>query len=102
MGVFPGIFDQHCKLVTTDPGDGVAGSHAAHQPLGGLHQQGVTGRMAQVVVDELEVVEVHRQDGDRTPVAVIKLHHVIEAVVEQHAVCQVGQRVAQCPIGRAV
>ncbi len=102
MGVLPGIFDQHCEFVTTDPGNGVTGSHATHQPLGGLHQEGIAGRMAQVVVDELEVVEVHRQDGDRTLIAMIKLHHMIETVVEQHAVGQIRQRVAQCPVGRAM
>ncbi len=94
MGVLPGIFDQHSEFVATEPGNRVAGSHTTHQPLGGLHQQGVTGGMTQVVVDEFEVVEVHRQDGDRTLVAMIKLHHVIEPVAEQHPVGQVGQGVA--------
>ena len=65
MRVLPGIFDEHGEFVTADPGDGVTGSHAAHQSLSGLHQQRVADGMAQVVVDELEVVEVHRQHRDR-------------------------------------
>ena len=59
MGVLPGVFDEHAEFVTAEPGDGVAGACTAQQSLPGLDQQRVAGGMAQVVVDEFEVVKIH-------------------------------------------
>ncbi len=94
MRVLPGVLDEHRELITAESRDGVTATHAAEQSLRGLHQQRVTGGVAQVVVDQFEVVDIHRQDRDRTLVAVIERDRVIKPIMEQDPVGQVGQRVA--------
>ena len=102
MGVFSGVFDEHRKFVAAEPGDGVTATYAVQQSVCGLDQQRVAGGMAQVVVDELEIVEVHRQHSHRAMVAVIELDCMLEPVVKQDPVGQVGQWITQCTVGRAV
>ena len=55
-------------------------------------QQLVAGAVAEAVVDELEVVDVEEHDGD---LGVRPRQRVAEAIEEQHAVGQAGQRVVQ-------
>jgi hypothetical protein len=55
--------DQH-ELVAADAADGVALAQHRAQPLAHALQQLVAGRVAERVVDELEVVEVHEHHGD--------------------------------------
>ena len=96
MRVLPGVLDEHRELITAESRHGVTASHAAEQSLRDLHQQRVTGGLAQVVVDQLEVVDIHGQDRDRTLVAMEELDRMLEPVVEQNPVRQKGQGVAQC------
>ena len=56
--VFDLALHEHGELVATQPRDGVASADAAEDPFGDVHQQGVARGVAEVVVDELEVVEV--------------------------------------------
>src|SRR3984957_1460719 len=102
MRILPGVLDEHREFIAAESGDGVTATHAAEQSLRGLHQQRVTGGLAQVVVDQLEVVDIHGQDCDRTLVTVIELDRVIKPVAEQSPVGQVSQRVAQRTVGHAV
>ena len=88
------ILEEHGELITAESRHRVTASHAAQQSLRGLHQQRVTGGVAQVVVDHFEVVDIHRQDRQRTLVAMIKRDRVIKPITEQDPVGQVGQRVA--------
>ena len=58
--------DQDRELVAAEAADDVRGAHAPAHPLGRLDQHVVAARMADAVVDVLEVVEVdeqHRQFG---------------------------------------
>ena len=55
--------------------------------------------MTEAVVDQLEVVEVHRDNADRAAVALTQLHGMVQSFAEQRAVGQPGQRVAQRLIG---
>ena len=58
-------------------------------------EQLVAGGVAGAVVDGLEVVEVHEQDGDGRGDAVGARQGVVEAVGEQGAVGQAGQGVVE-------
>ena len=51
----------HREFVASQSRHHVAGPHRVGQPARGFDQQRVAGRMAEAVVDELEVVEVDQQ-----------------------------------------
>ena len=56
--------EQDGELVAAEARDGVARAHARAQALGDRDQQLVADRVAERVVDGLEVVDVDEQDGD--------------------------------------
>ncbi len=89
------VFEQHGELVAAEARDRVAVAGRLDQALGAAVQHAVAGRMAIGVIDALEVVEVHEQDRDATPVAPADGDRVLEAVPEQRAVGQQRQRVVQ-------
>jgi hypothetical protein len=60
-----GVGDEHDELVATEPAGSVVGTQLDVHAPGDLHQQLVAHRMAQAVVDELEVVDVQQQDAGR-------------------------------------
>ena len=77
------------------------GPERAAQPLGDGDEQLVAGGVAGAVVDGLEVVEVHEEDGDRAAAAVGAGQRVVEPVGEQRAVGQAGERVVEGVVLRA-
>jgi hypothetical protein len=90
---------QHGEFVTTDTGHGVRGPYAAEKPFGGLNEQGIACGMTQAVVDQLEVVEIHRQHRHGLVVILVQLHRVHEPVVEQVTVRQTGEGIAHRLLG---
>jgi hypothetical protein len=56
---------QHDELVAAEARDHIGSAYDAAQPVGYRAELGVTTGVAQGVVDLLEVVEVHEQDGER-------------------------------------
>ena len=65
----PAVLEQDRELVAAQPGRRVGRAERLLQPLADLGRQPVAGRVAEGVVDRLEVVEVHEQHRDRLPVA---------------------------------
>src|SRR5579872_5448973 len=57
------------EFVAAQTTGGVARTDGDSQPFAHLHQHGVAGVVAQLVVDRLEVVEVDEHEPDRPPVA---------------------------------
>ena len=55
--------EQECELVAAQPGHRVGAAQLAAQARGDVPQQDVAGLVAEGVVDLLEVVEVHHQQG---------------------------------------
>ena len=51
------------ELIPAEPGRRVPSSQAVGQPAGHFDQEGVSGRVAEAVVDQLEVVEVEEEHG---------------------------------------
>ena len=64
-----GVLEQDRELVAAEPRGEVARPDAAADPLRGGDQHGVAGRVAGVVVDALEVVEVEEEHGARAAAA---------------------------------
>ena len=83
------------ELVAAEARDRVARAQHLGEPPGQQAQQLVAGAVAERVVDELEAVEVEEQHGDRRPAARAVVERQREAVHEQRAVRQAGQRVVQ-------
>ena len=101
-GVF-GLLNPHQQqdeLVAPQAGHGVLVAHLAPQAVGGLLQQLVARRVAQAVVDVLEVVQVQEQEGQALLFAGRRGDGHIQAVVEQAAVGQAGKRIVIGQIGR--
>ena len=90
-----GILDQDGELVAAEPGDGVGGTGAGAEALGGQHQQLVALAVTKAVVDLLEVIEVEEEHGDGVPLPLRELERVIHAVAEEGAVGQPGERVVE-------
>ena len=81
------------EFVAAHPRDGVGVADQGAQPLGDDLQQLVAGRMAERIVDGLELIEIE----------VVNRHHLLamnalaqrlfEPLVQQHAIGEIGQRV---------
>ena len=84
--------EQQRELVAAEPGGGVALAQAAAQPVGHRAQQLVAGVVAVAVVDRLELVDVEQQHADARAAA---LERVLEPVVEERAVRELGERVVE-------
>src|SRR6185503_1328242 len=68
-------------------------AHAARDAMRRLAQHGVAGAVAERIVDLLEAVQVDHHYRDARIAALREKHRLAQAVVEQAAVGQAGQRV---------
>ena len=84
------------ELVAAEAGDEVARAHGRAQPARDLDEQLVAGRVAEGVVDDLEVVQVEEEAGQAAGARPEPLGHVLG---EQRAVGQPGQRVVVGLVG---
>ena len=76
-------------------GGGVAGANHRPEPVRDAHQDLITGGVPQGVVDHLETVEVEEQDGDGADRSRAARERVLDAVAEEGAVGELGQRVVE-------
>ena len=87
--------EQDGELVATEPGNRVRRAHGALEALRHLPQDRVAGRVAEAVVDGLEVVQVDEHDADR-PAAADRAHdRLLDAVCEQRSVGEARDRVVE-------
>jgi hypothetical protein len=83
----------HHELVAADAADGVADAQLVHQPRGDFLQQLVADRVAERVVDGLEAIQVDEHHRGALAVAVAERERLREAVLQQAAIGQRGERV---------
>ena len=88
------------ELVAADPRDGVRGAHGGGQAGSEREQDGVAGGVAERVVDQLEPVEIERQDRDVDALTLPAGERVREPVERQRPVRQRGQRIVQRRVPR--
>ena len=87
--------EQDGEFVATEPGNRVRRAHSALEALRHLPQDRVAGRVAEAVVDGLEIVEVDEHDADR-PASADRAHDgLLDAVCEQRSVGEAGDRVVE-------
>ena len=86
---------QDGELVAAQPRERVAGREQRGEPRGELGQQLVAALVAEPVVDELEAVDVEPEHRGGAAVARGERERVVDAVDEQRAVRQPGQRIVE-------
>ena len=74
----------------------------APQPLRHRHQHPVPGEVAEAVIHGLEVVQIEVVQRDRLALPLAAAQRLIQPIVEQPAVRQVGQRVVMRQVPDAV
>ncbi len=84
---------QYHEFVATEAGDGIFPAGTGFEAPGHHLQHAVADRVAERVVDVLEVIEVEKQQGTAQIVALVQGNLLHQALHEQGAVGQVGQRV---------
>ena len=87
--------EQDAELVAAEAGDGVGLAQRVPQPARDLLEQQVAHVMAERVVDLLEVVEVHDHHHGGLAAAAAGADGLVDAVAEQLAVRQAGERVVE-------
>ncbi len=87
----PGLHQR--ELVAAEARERVALADRRAQPLGDRAQEAVAAGVAEAVVDLLEVVEIEHHHGDPAALAARLAHRLAQAVEQQRAVGQAGQRV---------
>jgi len=85
--------DQHDELLPAVPGDEVARPRVLLQDRGHLLQRLVAVRVSEAVVDRLETVEVHHEEGERQTVAVGALDLGGQGLLEVPVVIQAREAV---------
>ncbi|MNP10621.1 hypothetical protein D3C76_1027770 [compost metagenome] len=85
--------EQHHEFITAQARDGVFHAHAGFQARGDDFQHRVAHRMAEGIVDVLEVVEVEEHQRAAQVMALEQGDLLAQAIHQQRAVGQVGQRV---------
>ena len=93
------VLQQDGELIAAEARGGVAGADRQRQALGHLAKHVVARGVAERVVDDLEVVEVDEDDPDAARLAAAARDRVADALDEQRAVGQAGDRVVERLVG---
>ena len=93
------LLEQERELVAAEPGHGVHRAQHLAEAVGEYGEQEVTGGMSHRIVDLLEAVDVEEQHGERRPGPARAVERDGEAVAEQGAVGQRGERIVQGLMG---
>ncbi|CAH0318684.1 hypothetical protein SRABI112_05207 [Pseudomonas mediterranea] len=87
------VFHQHGKFIAAQAGQGHPRHEELLEPLGHAFEQLVAHRVSEAVIDVLEMVQVHQQQGAAALVQLRRGQGLFRAVGKQHAVGQAGQRI---------
>ena len=82
----------HRKFVATDARDEVGRRHRLDQAGGHELQQLVADRMAERIVDGLEVIEIEAMHGEAAA-GLDPFERILKVLTEQHAIRQIGEHV---------
>ena len=83
--------EQQQEFVAADPRQHIGFAKVQPKPLGEFGQQRVPDRVAVIVVDVLEIVDVEK--GEREPAGRFALHQAVGAMFDHPPRRQVGQLV---------
>ena len=94
--------EQHGELVAAEPRHRVRRTDGGRQPLRHLPQHAIAGRVAQAVVDRLEVVQVDEHHRHRRCRSLRADERVLDAVREERAVGEVRDRIVERLVGELI
>ena len=89
------VIADHDELVAAEPGRGVARPNRLRDPLGDGAQQLVARGMTERVVDVLEAIDVDEDDAGLRAAPARRRQALEQAIREQRAVRQTGERIVQ-------
>ena len=78
----------------------VGAAQALVQPSGDLDEDRIAGRVSMLGVDSPEVLEFHRDHAHHVALPISLGERSLDAVDEQHAVGELGERVVKRAIGK--
>ena len=84
---------QHRELVAAQPRHGIGRPQGAAQPHRHFLQHLVAGVVAERVVHFLEAVEINQQHGEAALITMRSQDRLLQPVLEQRAIGQIGQRI---------
>ncbi|MNM41348.1 hypothetical protein D3C81_521640 [compost metagenome] len=90
------------ELVAAEAGEGVLRPQLRPHALGHRDQQAITQLVAIGIVDGLEAVQVAEHHRHRLLAALRLLDGLLDPILQQHAVRQLGQRIVQCRLDQLV
>ena len=96
------VLAEHDELVAAEARERVVDAQAVGQARGEAAEQLVAGLVAQAVVDDLELVEIDEEDGERRAGPLRAGQRVRQAVEEERPVGQPGERVVQRLVAQVV
>ena len=80
------------KFIAAKPGNGIGLPRTLQQARADGLQKGIADRMAECIVDRLELIEIEAQQRQALAPPCLG-NRLFEPLAEQHAVRQVGQRI---------
>src|SRR6516164_2370803 len=89
------------ELVSSEPGCEIIAADLTAQPLGHELQQPITDRMAKRIIDVLEQVEINAEHRDALVATLTAFQRLLQALLVELAVGQIGQAVMMGHIGDA-
>ncbi len=96
------LAQHHNKLVTTESRYGIGLAHTLRQPLGRFNQQQVANGVPIPVVERFEVIQIEKHQRPKTPRASAGNKGLVQAVVEQSSIGQLGQWVVEGQLAHLV
>ena len=92
--------EEQGEFVATESSGGVGAAQALVEASGDLDEDCVAGRMSVFGVDPPEVLEVDRDDADHMALRVTLDECSLDAINEEHAIGELGERVVKRAIGK--
>ena len=99
LGLVGRTITQHEELVAPEPGNGVMRPHRTAKAIRHLDQDLVADGVSEAVIDELEAVEIHHEQRDRSSPSAGVSHGLRRAVQQERAVGEIGECVVEGMMG---
>ena len=97
------VVEQDGELVAAVAGEGVALAQAGLEALAHLDEKLVADLVPEAVVDRLEAIEVHEEDGEAVPLAPSRpRERALDEIVEERPVGQLGERIVERVVQHAL
>ena len=91
----------HHKLITTKARHGVDLAHTALESPGYFDQQQIAGRMSMLIVQGLEIIQIHKHQRAIEGAALARQQGLAQSIIEQSPIRRMGQSVIKRQLAQA-